>query len=215
MKLILAACALLLATACYSTGVPTLLVFNGTDLAGWHADIPAADTNSELPPSFVVADGLLVSQGTPQGHLVTDESFSNYRLVIEWRWPEEPGNCGVLVHASTPRRLYAGNAGDFWCIGENISVPNMAERRGPEEKWGVDEGQARRIMNLTDGSENPAGEWNEMVIECRDLRIDVWVNGDRVNDGFDCTADGGRIALQAEGAKCEFRKVELTPLELE
>ena len=85
-------------------------------------------------------------------------------------------------------------------------------RRGPKEKWGVVEGKSRRIKNLTDGSEKPQGEWNEMVIECRGSSIEVWVNGDKVNHGTDCTADSGQIAIQAEGAACEFRKVELIPL---
>ena len=88
----------------------------------------------------------------------------------------------------------------------------MLERRGPKEKWGVDEGRARRILNLTDDSENELGEWNTMVIECVGDRIDVWVNGDHVNGGFDCTATSGQIAIQAEGAVCEFRRVELTSL---
>ena len=77
---------------------------------------------------------------------------------------------------------------------------------------GATEGDARRIRNLTDDSEAPAGEWNHMRIECRGDRIDVWVNGDMVNQGFDCTASRGRIALQAEGAEVAFRRVELTPL---
>ena len=110
------------------------------------------------------------------------------------------------------RQLHAGDAGDFWCIGEDISVPDMERRRGPKEKWGVDGDRARRILNLTDGSEKPPGEWNEMVIECRGRAITVWVNGDLVNHGTDCTADRGQIALQAEGAACEFRRLELTPL---
>jgi len=33
-----------------------------------------------------------------------------------------------------------------------------------------------------------------------------------VNRGYDCTADRGRIALQAEGAAVEFRRLELSPL---
>lgn len=202
----------------------TVSLFNGRDLSGWHADIPAADKKDDLPPSFVVRDGILVSQGRPQGHLITDESFQNYRLLVEWRWPAKPGNCGILVHASKPRMLYkmfpqsiecqlhVNNAGDFWCIGEDIQVPDMLKRRGPKEKWGVVEGKARRIKNLTDGSEKPLGEWNQMIIECRGRRIDVWVNGDKVNDGYACTTDKGQIAIQAEGAKCEFRRVELTRL---
>ena len=40
----------------------------------------------------------------------------------------------------------------------------------------------------------------------------VSMYGDKANDGFDCTADRGQIAIQAEGARCEFRKLMLTPL---
>ena len=42
-----------------------------------------------------------------------------------------------------------------------------------------------------------------MVIECRGNTIKVWVNGDLVNHGYDCTASKGNIALQAEGAEAE------------
>jgi hypothetical protein len=215
-----------LISACASppaTGGATAL-FNGRDLTGWHPDVPEADNNPSIAPSFIVRDGLLVSQGKPAGHLITDASFGDYRLTVQWRWPGTPGNCGVLVHTSKPRRLggmfpqsiecqlHTGNAGDFWCIGEDVTVPDMEKRRGPRDRWGVDGDKARRIVNLTDGSEKPAGEWNEMVIECRGRAIDVRVNGALVNQGTDCTADRGRIAIQAEGAACEFRKVELTAL---
>ena len=40
----------------------------------------------------------------------------------------------------------------------------------------------------------------------------VWVNGDLVNHGFECTASEGQIALQAEGSEVEFRKLLLTPI---
>jgi len=51
-----------------------------------------------------------------------------------------------------------------------------------------------------------------MVIEARGRSITVWVDGDKVNEGFDATADRGRIAIQAEGTEVEFRKVEIGPL---
>jgi Domain of Unknown Function (DUF1080) len=106
------------------------------------------------------------------------------------------------------------NAGDFWCIQENIEVPDMEKRRPRKEgeKWGGSEGDARRILNLTDNSEKPVGEWNTMIIEARDRAIKVWVNGDLVNEGFKCTADRGKIALQAEGSEVEFRRVDIGPL---
>ncbi len=51
-----------------------------------------------------------------------------------------------------------------------------------------------------------------MRIECRGREIKVWVNDDMVNHGSNCTAEQGRIAIQAEGTEVEFRKVALTPL---
>ena len=105
------------------------------------------------------------------------------------------------------------NAGDFWCIVEDIEVVDMEQRRGPRETWGITEGQARRIINLTDDSEHPVGEWNTMIIEAVDRSVRVWLNDDLVNDGFNATADRGHIALQAEGSEVEFRKVSLTQIE--
>ena len=205
---------------------PSKSLFNGKDLTGWHVDVPQLDKDPDAKKSFIVRDGNLVSLGTPRGHLITDAQHANYRLMVEYRFPGKPGNCGVLVHASTPRALYkmfpksievqmhAGNAGDFWCIGEDITVPDMVARRGPEENWGVDGSKARRIRNLTDGSEKAPGEWNTMAIECQGSSITVWVNGELVNRGNDCTASQGSIALQAEGAAVAVRRFELTPLAL-
>jgi hypothetical protein len=199
-------------------------LFNGNDLTGWHVDVPAMDNDPNTINPFIVRDNNLVTLGEPRGHLITDNEYQNYRIEVEYRFPGTPGNCGVLVHASTPRALYKmfpksievqmmhENAGDFWCIVEDITVPDMESRRGPREDWGITEGKLRRIKNLTEGSEKPVGEWNNMVIECRDNTIKVWVNDDFVNEGYDCTASKGQIALQAEGAEVEFRKIQLTPL---
>jgi len=56
-------------------------------------------------------------------------------------------------------------------------------------------------------------EWNTMIIECLGSTIKVWENGDLVNEGTNCTASKGQIALQAEGSEVEFRKVVLTPIQ--
>jgi Domain of Unknown Function (DUF1080) len=199
-------------------------LFNGRDLSGWHVDVPEMDTNPAAINPFIIRNGLLVSLGTPQGHLITDSVYQNYRLTVEYRFAGKPGNCGVLVFASAPRALYKmfprsievqlmhKNAGDFWCIVEDITVPDMETRRGPKAGWGITEGKERRVKNLTDSSENPVGEWNSMTVECVGNSIKVWVNGDLVNYGFNSTASKGSIALQAEGSEVEFRKVELTPI---
>ena len=214
---------IILSAFCSSTQETTSL-FNGKDLTGWHVDVPEMDSIPEAINPFIIRDGMLVSLGTPQGHLITDAVYKDYRLEIDYRFAGEPGNCGVLVHASTPRALYKmfpksievqmmhENAGDFWCIVQDITTDDMIQRRGPEAEWGITEGKQRRIMNLTDGSEKPLGEWNTMFIECLGDKIKVWVNGDLVNFGYNASVSSGQIAVQAEGSEVEFRKILLTPI---
>ena len=200
-------------------------LFNGKDLIGWTMDVPAHDKKPDLPKPFIVRDGMLVSLGKPFGHLLTEKEYENYRLIVEYRFAGKPGNCGVLVHASKLRNLYKmypqsievqmnhTHAGDFWCIVENIEVPNMITRRGAKEKWGITEGKARRILNLTDGSEKPVGEWNRMKIQCLGDEVKVWVNSELVNHGHSCTAKRGKLSIQAEGSEVEFRRLDLTTIQ--
>ncbi|MBD3676292.1 MAG: DUF1080 domain-containing protein [Planctomycetaceae bacterium] len=199
-------------------------LFNGKDLTGWHLDVPEGDPNPENKPTFFVRDGQLVTLGYPRGFLISDQQYENYRLEFEYRFAGKSGASGLAVHVSKLRSLYkrypqsievqmnSGNAGDLWLCGEDIVVPNMVERRGPKATWGVTEGKSRRILNLTDNSEKPTGEWNTMIVECVGDEIKVWVNDDLVNHGMNCTAKKGQIALQAEGTEVEFRDLELTPI---
>lgn len=199
-------------------------LFNGEDLSGWYTDVPAMDTNPDTINPFTVRDGKLVSLGKPGGHLITFMKLWDYRVNFDYRFAGKPGNCGALVHISEMRRLYSmfpqsievqmmhENAGDFWCIGENIEVDDMESRRGPKENWGVDGKKARRIVNLHDNVEKPLGEWNHMQIECLGREVKVWLNGVLINYGYNATADSGQFALQSEGAEVEFQNLYWMPI---
>jgi hypothetical protein len=218
-RLIATALLLITSIAAFSQ---TKSLFNGKDLKGWHIDVPQMDNNPAARNPFIIRDGMFVSLGSPGGHLITDKVYKDYRLEVQYRFAGKPGNCGVLVHASTSRALYDmfpksievqmehTMAGDFWCIQEDIKVPEMEKRRGPQERWGVNGDKLRRIRRTAPDVEKPVGEWNKMVIECLGNEVKVWVNDIFVNHGFDATVSSGNIALQAEGSEVEFRKVELS-----
>jgi hypothetical protein len=188
-------------------------LFNGRDLSGWtyHLNKP----NVPMEDVWSVRDGLLVCKGEPAGYLLTKKNdFENYVLTLEWRWPAKGGNNGVLVHVTEPGvlgvwprslevQLGSGNAGDFWVIGTTIDVENVEKRR-----------EGRRHFNLTDDSEKPLGEWNQMEITCRGDEVIVKVNGDLVNHATKVSQTRGAIALQSEGTLIEFRNIELQELEL-
>ncbi|MHB8861446.1 MAG: 3-keto-disaccharide hydrolase [Pirellulaceae bacterium] len=192
-----------------TTAAETVELFNGRDLTGWSAQ---PKDNPATAETWSVEDGLLKCTGKPVGYLRTDrDDFENYVLTLEWRWPGSGGNNGVLVHASTPGalgvwpksievQLGAGDAGDFWIIGTDLDVPDEAHRK-----------QDRRHINLTDGSEKPLGQWNQIEITCRAAEVIVKVNGEVVNHATNCSVTQGAICLQSEGAPIEFRNIKLTP----
>ena len=99
-------CVLALGLAGYARQSKGTSLFNGKDLSGWHMDVPALDKDPNGTKPFIVRNGLLVSLGTPGGHLITDKSYHDYRVTAEYRFSAKPGNCGILVHASKLRRLY-------------------------------------------------------------------------------------------------------------
>ncbi len=195
----------------------TVRLFNGKDLTGWTPflwDGKAQDTTTPADSVWTVKEGVLICSGRPTGYLKTTAAYENYKLELEWRWPEgtERGNSGVLVHVTTPNelgqwpksieaQLYTGNAGDFWAIGTTLTIPDMEKRK-----------KGRRHVNLTDDSEKPIGQWNKMEITCRGKEILVHVNGDLVNHATESSDTKGRIALQSEGRPIHFRNITLTPL---
>lgn len=209
--------------SCTAKQSETRSLINGTDLSGWHIDIPAMDNNPDTINPFIIRDGILVALGEPLGHIITDDVYENYRLEVEYRFTKGAGNGGIMLHSSTLRavndlfpqslevQMKHENAGDFWCFQEDITVPNMEERRGPKEDWGSTDGKLRNIKKLVN-AENPAGEWNNIVVESLGNEVKVWLNNTLVNYGNECTTQKGKIALQSEGSEIEFKRVEITPI---
>ena len=203
-------CGILLFLLAGSAAAEPRALFNGKNLDGWAFDVISDKVAGEA--IWSVKDGILICKGRPPAVLRSKEDFADHELTVEWRWPVggKPGNSGVLVHASAARAMHvwpksievqlrAGDAGDFWVIGEAIG-------KAPGTREG------RRFLNLTDDSEKPAGEWNTLTVRCENDTLLVHVNGTKVNEAQGLSAVRGAICLQSEGAEIHFRKVELIPL---
>ncbi len=57
--------------------------------------------------------------------------------------------------------------------------------------------------------EKADGEWNRLLISCEADRIEVRLNGVKVNEARDVSPRRGRILLQCEGSEIFFRAIEL------
>ena len=185
-------------------------LFNGKDLSNWTYDIGGKDKKPE--DVYRVEEGIIKNSGRPSGVMRTKQAYRDYEIEVQWRWPGKGGNSGLLIHGSKPRernvwpkslevQLQSKDAGDFWVIGESIRVKDAGKRT-----------KGRRTVNYTDGSEKELGEWNTMIVQARGDTVKVFINGELVNEAWDCSANSGAICLQAEGTPIEYRKVQVRPL---
>jgi hypothetical protein len=188
-----------------------MVLFNGRDLSGWAYYL--VDEGATMEDVWSVEDGLLVCQGEPRGYLYTENDYQDFRLVVEWRWPGEPGNSGVLMRiagepAMLPNcveaQLRNGNAGDMYGFS-GFTIGGDPER--------LSEISIGRVLAGIQRNEHEAGEWNRYEITAQGGTITVLLNGLKVNEATGCTVRPGRIGLQSEGGIIQFRTVSLTPLE--
>ena len=186
-------------------------LFNGKDFSGWELYLSNEGANPKN--TWSVVDGVVHCNGKERGYMRTKEQYSDYRLRLQWRFPGEPGNSGVLLHIQLPdmvwpksieSQLHHENAGDFWVI----EGAEFEEHADPDNK----RVNGRRTIKLHDSSEKPVGEWNQYEIVCDGDTIKSYVNGVLQNEANGCSITKGYIGLQSEGAPIQFREIILEPL---
>ena len=191
------------------TGKTVLL--NGKDFTGWKLFVPKKDY--DVTKTWSVKDGIYSCTGRPAGYMRTEQSYKEYKIHVEWRWPGQGGNNGVLLHMSGkdnvwPRslecQLHSGDAGDFWVIG-GLEFKEHKEKQGGRV-------HGRRTVKLKKSSEKPLGEWNNYDIICKGDTIQVLVNGVLQNEAHELSDTAGKICLQSEGREIEYRNVYIEPL---
>jgi hypothetical protein len=204
-------CVLLLIASCTDKKE---ILFNGKNLDGWTIYV----NDSIISPNdfFYVKDGTIETVGVPGGYLRTIKEYSDYKLHIEWRYPEEPTNSGIFVHTNGPDLLWPGHyqgqlkhetAGDFIVhgIGMKATLNDTVYTSSADKK--------PLIAKINPSNENPAGEWNSFDITCKGSTIEFRVNGLLQNVATDCSVTKGGIGLQAEGSKIQFRNLWIEPIE--
>jgi len=206
MKTILFSALLFFAVAGFAQKKQSL--FNGKDLKGW--TIFVGDTSITPENFFYVKDGVIETVGVPVGYLRTKKEYSNYRLHVEWRYPEKEVNSGIMLHVTGPDKIWVSHyqanlkhlsVGDFVVHG----VGQKATIGGKE--YISTEKDKPAVPKLNPSNEKPDGEWNSYDIVCKGNNIEIKVNGLLQNTAANCSLTKGAIALQAEGCKIQFRNL--------
>ena len=185
-----------------------ITLFNGKDFEGWY--MWSEDADSDPMDVWQVKDGTIWCTGVPTGFLRTTKEYSDYKLVFEWRWPEEPSNSGVLLHMSDGDKIWPlcmeaqlmhQRAGDF--IGMGYKFNDNKNKKGESVRY---------APRMNDSNEKKPGGWNTYEIVCKGDTVELTVNGLLQNKATGVGIRKGFIGFQSEGTPIVFRNLKLTPL---
>jgi hypothetical protein len=196
----------------------TIKLFNQKNLEGWYAYEPQSGRHTNASELFHVENHIIRMYGDKAGYLMSEQSFSNFKLTVEFRWNNDTTyirknnlkNSGVmyLIPAQDSDRLWPrgiqfqikeGSTGDFILL-QGFTICVNGTRTEP--------GNTVIVKRMLDAI-NPNGEWNSLVVTCNNGTIKQELNEKLVNEASEPSVSEGRILLQYEGFPIDFRKVEI------
>ena len=196
----------------------TVQLFNQKNLDGWYAYEAGSGKHANASDVFSVEDHVIRFYGDKPGYLMSEQSFHNFKLTVEFRWNtdttftrvRDSKNSGVmyLVPKETPDTLWPkgiqfqikeGFTGDFILLQEVTLEINGKK---------IEPGKSVVVKRFEDAAK-PAGEWNTIVVTYLNGKIKQELNGKLVNEGSKPSVSEGWILLMYEGYPIDFRKVEI------
>lgn len=177
----------------------TQSLFNGRDLSGWvvmHGG------------EWKVEEGVLIGRNgrdwttNPEksgSWLRTENSYDDFILELEYAINAR-GNSGVFVHSALEKNPAF--------TGHEMQILDDAGREPKKSTTGA-------LYDVVAASKNmsrPAGEWNQVRIECKGARILITMNGEPIIDYTTDRATHGYIGLQSHdtNAVVRFRNIRMT-----
>ena len=184
-------------------------------------DINTSDT------TWKAKGNLLQNSGNPIGVVRSEKMYENFIMHVEWRHLEKGGNSGIFVwcdaKADPNSRLPMGMEVQML----ELDWVNQNAVNGQQQPIAYVHGELFGAGGMTASPDNPrgvrskslenrclgVGEWNKYTVVCVDGTVKLAVNGKFVNSIRLASKRKGYLCLEAEGAKMEFRNLQIIELE--
>jgi len=192
-----------------------------SDAQGWTDILPAADLKGwsrvPVPPTgtfgrqqwHVDSDAKVLICDGDGGHdmLLLDKEIGDAIFHFEFRYTKVEGktgyNSGAYVRNSKDGAIWHqaqfGDGKDGFLFGETPTAD------GKKKFFSL----AKEVKDMR---VKPAGEWNTFEVTARGKTLTLWVNGAVTCQFNDCGQAEGRVGLEGEGYRIEFRNLKIKPL---
>jgi hypothetical protein len=192
-----------------------------TDPAGWVDILPPADLRGwyrvAVPPTgklgreqwHVDADKKVLICDGDGGHdmLLFDTEFGDAIFHFECCYTKIEGktgyNSGAYVRNNKDGSIWHqaqfGDAKDGYLFGSTMTP------EGRRQSFNL----ARQVKDMRI---KPAGQWNTLEVTAKGKVLTLWVNGAVTCQFENCGLEKGRVALEGEGYRIEFRNLKVKEL---
>ena len=190
-------------------------LFNGVSTAGWRGY-----RSDRVGDGWQVIDGALVRVADGAGDIITEETFRDFELELEWK-VAPGGNSGVFYRGNEAGRYVWESALEMQVLDDAGHSDGRAELTSAGSLFG--------LYPAPRGVVRPAGEWNQARVLMRGNHGEHWLNGTRLfqfeigsTDWNARIADSkfatmpafarsseGHIGLQDHGDRVEFRNIRV------
>lgn len=208
-------------------------LFNGCDFSGWTFFLEEKGYNTEGKGEIsdfatIKPGGVIELNPEFHGALMTERDYLDYDLHVEYRWvdPQPRDDSGIFLRIRSPfvwdmehgeqARFYMlqiqpKNTGDLWVLGYSEALLKTDPKRS-YKPFGELElapgGHIRRHLKIND-AELPLGRWNSLDISVRGKTIKAYVNGVLANQGAALVNLPGRIGLESERGRIQYRNISI------
>lgn len=132
-------------------------LFNGKDLDGWYKFVKGRGTGIDPKNVFTVEDGLIRISGEEYGCITTNEEYSDYKLIVDFKWGpktfaprvDKARDNGILLHStgedggysgtwmySIECQIIEGGTGDFLVVGDGTDKFSLTSNVAPKKPGG-------------------------------------------------------------------------------
>jgi len=200
------------------------LLFNGTDLAGWHNF-----RRQDIRPGWKVQDGVLVcADPHDAGDLCTNDQFEWFELQLEYNI-SPAGNSGIMYHVTDEGR-------SAWATGPEFQLEDNAAAADPVRcgwLYALYQPPTDPSTGKTLDATKPAGQWNQIRLIISPTKCEHVINGVKYFEYVLGSEDfqqrvaqskfsrmplfakpkTGFIALQGDHGQVSFRNIKIRPIQ--
>ena len=154
--------------------------------------------------NLLFIDDLGKNPSTNNGLLTSKETFKNYRLTVEYKTMKKNSDSGIHFHV---------NDSQFFEVQFGTTATYLAGYFLARACYFNLDGERKLEHHPEEDFENALGQWNQLIIECKETTLKVTLNNNLLYDLSGLSLSEGKIRVTCwQQCKMLYRKLELENL---